>query len=116
MLLDRGICTVFTEVDVSGAGEMPRYEKTVKMQSYYAELNFETSPQWPTEHREETKTAARVRILQHRGITKNDVAELADGMDESETPKTYRITRAYHGTDDESGERITDLTLEAMEA
>lgn len=116
MLLDRGICTVYEEKDVSGAGEMPRYERVIKMQSGYGELNFETSPQWPTEHREETRTAARVRILQHRGINKNDVAELADGMDDRETVKTYRITRAYHGVDDDSGERITDLTLEAMEA
>lgn len=115
MLLDDGICTVYTEKDVSALGEMPRYERSVKMQSYYGELDFETSPRWPTEHREETRTAARVRILQHRGITKNDIAELEDFGAESEPAKTYKITRAYHGEDDESGEKITDLTLEAME-
>lgn len=115
MQLDRGICTVYTMTDVSGKGEKPRYEKAIKMQSYYGELNFETSPQWPTEHREETKTDARVRILQHRGITNDDVAELEDFADDKEPVKTYRITRAYHGMDEESGEKITDLTLEAME-
>ena len=115
MLLDRGECTVYAQTDVSQPGEMPRYKKTVKMQSYYGELNFETSPQWPTEHREETKTDARVRILQCRGIAKGDLAELLDYSDETKTRKTYKITRAYHGTDDESGEEISDLTLEAMD-
>lgn len=115
MILDRGVCTIYVQTDVSGPGEMPRYEKTIKTQSYYAELDFETSPAWPTEHREETKTAARVRILQCRGITKGDVAELRDYADDKEPVKTYRIARAYHGVDDESGEMISDLTLEAMQ-
>src|SRR5574344_2290938 len=75
MQLDRGICTVYTQTDISESGGMPRYERRIKAQSYYGELSFETSPQWPTEHREETKTAARVRILQSRGVTKDDVAE-----------------------------------------
>ena len=113
MLLDRGICTVYAERDVSGPGEMPRYEKSVKAQSYYAELDFETSPRWPTEHREETRTAARVRIMQCRYIDKNDVAALMDFSEEKE--KAYRITRAFHGTDEESGITISDLTLEAMD-
>lgn len=116
MLLDHGICTVYARTDVSAAGAMPVYENKLKTQSYYAELNFETSPQWPTEHREETKVSARVRILQCRSIENNDVATLYDFADDQQETRTYRITRAYHGTDDESGERITDLTLEAMEA
>ena len=114
MQLDRGICTVYTQRDVSDPGDMPRYERTVKTESYYGELSFETSPQWPTEHREETKTAARVRILQSRGVTKDDVAELHDSTDDAEAVRVDRITRAYHGEDDESGEKNTDLTLEAM--
>ena len=114
MQLDRGICTVYTQTDISASGGMPRYERRIKAQSYYGELSFETSPQWPTEHREETKTAARVRILQSRGVTKDYVAELHDFTDDAEDVRVYRITRAYHGVDDESGEKITDLTLEAM--
>ena len=114
MQLDRGICTVYTQTDISESGGMPRYERRIKAQSYYGELSFETSPQWPTEHREETKTAARARILQCRGVTKDDIAELYDFANDQEAAKVYRINRAYHGTDDESGEKITDLTLEAM--
>ena len=114
MQLDRGICTVYTQTDISESGGMPRYERRIKAQSYYGELSFETSPQWPTEHREETKTAARVRILQCRSITHGDTAALlsfADGQ-----TRTYRITRAYHGTDEESGEAITDLSLQEVSA
>ena len=86
----------------------------IKAQSYFGRLSFETSPQWPTEHREETKIAERVRILQCRTISKDDVAELVDFSDPTQTPQTYKISRAYHGIDDESGEMISDLSLEVM--
>ena len=114
MLLDQGVCTILTKTDVSGPGEKPRYERMIKAQSYFGRLSFETSPQWPTEHREETKIAERVRILQCRGIGKDDVAELLDFSDVTQTPQTYKISRAYHGVDDESGEMISDLSLEVM--
>lgn len=114
MLLDQGTCTIYTKTDVSGPGEKPRYERTIKAQSYFGRLSFETSPQWPTEHREETKIAERVRILQCRTISKGDVAELVDFSDPTQTPQTYKINRAYHGIDDESGETISDLSLEVM--
>lgn len=115
MLLDQGICKIYTQTDVSGAGKKPKYERTVKATSYYGRLSFETSPQWPTEHREETKIAERVRILQCRGIRKGDIAELIDFSDETQTPQTFKIGRAFHGIDDDNGEEISDLTLEVME-
>ena len=114
MLLDDGMCTIYTKTDVSGPGEKPRYEKTIKAQSYYGQLSFEKSPQWPTEPREETKIAERVRIQQCRSIRKEDVAELIDFSDETQTPQTYKIGRAFHGIDDDSGELISDLSLEVM--
>ena len=114
MLLDQGICTILTKTDISGEGKKPKYERTIKAQSYFGRLSFETSPQWPTEHREETKIAERVRILQCRTIGKDDVAELVDFSDPTQTPQTYKISRAYHGIDDESGEMISDLSLEVM--
>ena len=55
-----------------------------------------------------------MRILQCRSITHGDTAALlsfADGQ-----TRTYRITRAYHGTDEESGEAITDLSLQEVSA
>lgn len=114
MLLDQGVCTIYTKTDVSGPGEKPRFERTIKAQSYFGRLSFETSPQWPTQHREETKIAERVRILQCRKIDKDDVAELVDFSDPTQTSQTYKISRAYHGVDDESGEMISDLSLEVM--
>lgn len=115
MILDAGICTIYKQTDVSEPGEMPRYERTVKAQSYYAELQFETSPVWPTEHREETKIAARVRILQERSITKGDHAALTPGLPTEEPERMYRVVRAFHGIDDENGQPISDLSLEVME-
>ena len=35
MQLDRGICTVYTQTDISESGGMPRYERRIKAQSYY---------------------------------------------------------------------------------
>lgn len=107
---------MYEQRDVSGPGEMPRYERAVKAQSYYGELQFETSPVWPTEHREETKIAARVRILQERRITKGDHAALTPGMPEAEPERMYKVVRAFHGIDDENGQAISDLSLEVIEA
>ena len=52
--------------------------------------------------------------MQCRSIRKDDVAELLDFSDVTQTPQTYKIARAYHGMDDDSGEMISDLTLEVM--
>ena len=115
MILDRGVCAIYTKTSTTQPGGMPTAELTKIHESYYGELAFETSPSRPTEAREETRTATRVRILQNRRIRNRDVAELTpfDGSDAK--TERYRITRAYHGTDDENGEQITDLTLELDE-
>lgn len=115
MILDTGICTVFRKVDMALSGEMPRpgYEPVSK--GWYGELSFETSPARPTEGRQELKTDARVRILQDRTIKQNDVAVLRDldaFADRDPSDPVYRITRAYHGRDENGAELITDLTLE----
>ena len=116
MILDKGLCRVYRKTRVSEAGEKPRFEDLLIHESYYGELQFETSESHPTARREETRTAARVRILQNRGITNHDRAELQpfDGT-AGDTLTRYEVTRAYHGEDDESGEAISDLTLQIDE-
>lgn len=115
MILDRGLCRIYRQVSVTEPGGKPKSEEELIFESYYGELNFETSPARPTDKREETQTAARIRILQNRNIRKADVAELIpfDGT-ESKSEKC-RIRRAWHGNDDQSGEAISDLTLEVNE-
>ena len=115
MILDRGTCKIYRKTSTTAAGSKPSSTETVFFESYYGELSFETAPSRPTEKREETKTAARVRILQNRNIKNDDLAELTpfDGT-EAKTVK-YRIARAWHGDDSDSGEPITDLTLEVAE-
>ena len=115
MILDRGTCTVYRKESTTEPGGKPKSELVPIHESYYGELSFETAPFRPTEKREETRTAARVRILQNRKIRNQDVAELTpfDGT-EGKTEK-YRITRAWHGDDSDSGQPISDLTLEVTE-
>lgn len=117
MQLDRGIITVYKQTDVSAAGQKPRYTRgDVRAQSYYALLHFETAPRWPTDDREETQIAERVRMRQCRTIAEDDVAVLLDFTHTDGAERTYKIVRAYHGTDEDSGEAISDLSLEAYKA
>ena len=95
MILDRGIAEIFARSNMAPKGEKPIWTETLRFRSWYAELSFETSPVWQTERRLAQKADARIRIAQCR---------------------VYTIARAYHGTDEESGEDITDLTLEEVTA
>ena len=116
MILDRGICTVKRKTSTTTPGGKPKGTLAVFHQSYYGELSFETSPARPTGLRKEQQTATRVRILQHRGIKENqDVAELMPFDGSLAKTEQYLITRAYHGKDEESGDLVTDLTLEVYE-
>lgn len=116
MILDRGICRVYRKTNTATAGSKPVFEDVLFHESYYGELNFETSPARPTERREEINTAARIRILQNRGIANHDRVKL-EKFDDAERPEedeVFEVTRAYHGRDNDSGEDITDLTLEVI--
>lgn len=114
MILDDGLLTLYRREDVSAPGEKPRYEPRKLYEGYYGELHYETSAERPTEKRGETRTDARVRILQVRDVREKDLAELVPFADE-QGGGLYEITRAYQGEDAESGERITDLTLRRTE-
>lgn len=116
MILDRGVCKVWHKTNTAAAGSKPAWSDTLFHTSYYAELNFETAPARPTEFREEINTAARVRILQNRGIANHDRVTLEpfDGAAAPASTTVFEVTRAWHGRDEESGEEITDLTLEVV--
>ena len=116
MILDRGVCRVYHKTNSAKPGSKPTWTDVLFHTSYYAELNYETSPARPTDYREEINTAARVRILQNRGIANHDRVKL-EPFDRSAVPGTgvtFEVTRAWHGTDEESGEAISDLTLEVV--
>ena len=115
MILDRGTCTIYRKTSTTPAGGKPTWTLAAIHEGYYGELAFETSPARPTDGREETETATRIRILQNRNIRNQDLAELAPFDGSSAKTEKYRIKRAYHGSDDDSGEPITDLTLEIAE-
>ena len=127
MLLDKGICTVFRETDTSAAtstatvitynGRMPIKGYTPIWASWYGELSFETSPVWQTDGRKELRTANRIRIQQNRSIAEDDVVVLEhlESFGQRSTDAiVYRITRAWHGKDDDGPTPISDLTLEVV--
>lgn len=113
VILDSGILTVFEKQDVSGRGEMPRYEYVPKAQGYYGELDFASGGVWTTQGREDLQIDARVRILQDRRITALDVVALEDVQDVNGV-QLYEIERIYHGRDEESGEKISDISLKKV--
>ena len=115
MILDRGTCRIYGKTRTTTPGGKPTWTETLKHEGYYGELSFETAPSRPTERREETLTAARVRILQCRGIQNGDTAELTPFDGTNVKTEKYRITRAWHGADSDNGEPISDLTLEVAE-
>ena len=86
MILDKGICSVFRATDGAESGDMPLPVLTLLYQSWYGEINFETSPQYPTEGRKELKTDQRVRVMQNRAIREHDVAVLMDVTKETDIP------------------------------
>jgi hypothetical protein len=111
MILDRGIATISRKQNTAPPGAKPIYTDAPYWESWYGELEFETSPARPTNAREEVETGARVRVLQNRAINNHDRVTLSPV---NGAPRPYEVTRAYHGRDDESGELITDLTLEEV--
>lgn len=114
MNLDKGVCSVFRREDSAQSGDMPRWTYTLYYQSWYGEPDFATSPAWPTDKRRENRTDARIRVLQNRDIRENDAVVLRAVRSWAETTqddKEYRITRAWHGQDDDGPTLITDLSL-----
>ncbi len=109
MILDSGVCTVYLQFNTSEPGSKPGMADQPFCRGWYGELAFETAPSHPTDAREELRTDRRVRILQLRCIANRDRVDLGPF---GGPVRSYRVTRAYHGTDDDSGEPITDLTLE----
>ena len=114
MILDRGTCKIYQKTSTTPPGGKPTWTEAVIHEGYYGELSFETAPARPTERREDMRTAARIRILQCRTIRNQDTAELSP-FDGTAATEKYRIVRAWHGEDGDSGEPITDLTLELTE-
>lgn len=114
MILDDGICTIFRKADVARPGMMPKYEYQRISAHWYGELDFATVAAYPTDGRTETQIDARIRILQDRNISNKDVLVMANVQEVEDVLTLYEITRAFHGKDDDSGERITDLTLKKV--
>ena len=130
MILDTGICTIFRKTDTTTLtvpagstaqadtpGSMPKIGYTKIGCGWYGELSYETTSDRAGEGRKEQKIDGRIRLLQNRTITQNDVVvleELDSFTKRSAGAPVYRITRAYHGKDDDGPTLISDLSLEVI--
>ena len=115
MILDSGICTIYRKVDISQPGCMPVTGYQLIARGWYKEMSFATSPTWRTEGREEQRADGKIRIWQNRNVNQYDLCVLRDVTDgPTEDDQLYRITRAYHGTDEDGVDLISDLTLEVV--
>ena len=116
MILDRGFCTIYAMTNAAAPGDMTRLEPSdIRHQSWYGELNFETAPVQQTEAQEDVEISARVRVLQNRAISNHDVAVLSYELPPPDGAVQFEITRAFHGTDPDNGQPITDLTLREVQ-
>lgn len=109
MILDSGICGVFSLGNSGAPGDLPCDALKIKMRSWYGELDYATTPARPDGMQEDAEISLRIRVHQSRAVTSHDVVIFDASPDDQ-----YDITRAYHGVDDESGQPITDLTLKRL--
>ncbi|MEL7610603.1 MAG: hypothetical protein AAGU74_14010 [Bacillota bacterium] len=113
MVLDKGFCSIYSVSNTAAAGDMPNNAPLLKHQSWYGELSFETAPQ-PIAGQEGVGVSERIRILQNRAISNHDIAILSSILPPPAGSPQYDIVRAFHGVDDDSGELISDLSLERL--
>lgn len=113
MILDKGYCSVYRTENTAAPGDMPTEDLVLKFQSWYGELNFESSPV-DIGAQEGVIVANKIRVLQNRDITNHDVAVLSSVLPPLADAPRYNVVRAYHGIDDDNGQLITDMSLERL--
>lgn len=113
MILDKGYCSIYRTENTAPPGSMPVEGLVLKYQSWYGELNFESSPV-DIGAQEGVIVSNRIRINQSRDVTNHDVAVLSVLLPPPDDAPKYNVVRAYHGIDDDNGQPITDLSLERM--
>jgi len=109
MILDKGICAAYAVTNTASPGEQPVKSLSLLAEMWYGELEYETNPISQTEDQEDVLIGARIRVLQDRRITKKTVIKLAP---HAQAGPLFEVRRAYHGVDEDSGELISDLSLE----
>ena len=102
MILDGGICKIGRIVP----GDTPLGTLAELSECWYGELDYASSP-FSSDDRVDVQEERRIRIHQDRRIT-GLYGVVIDGA-------RYEVTRVFHGRDEESGERITDLTLRRVQ-
>lgn len=116
MILDAGICTVFQKQDTAQPGGMPQISYTRKACGWYGVRSFSSAPDWVRNVKEGATVALSIRMHQNLSITTRDAIVLMDVGTPPASAPLYEVLRVYHGTDDATGQPITDIDLEVVEA
>lgn len=103
MQLIDGVCTVHAWENAADRGDKPVDTWPALFDAWFGELEFVSVPAFRTELREDIQVDRRIRILHHPEAKDARAVSIGDTM--------YQIVRTFIGTDDESGERIMDLSL-----
>lgn len=103
MQLNDGVCNVCSWSNGANPGEKPIDTWGKLFDAWYKDLEFVSIPAYQTEHREDQQIDRKIRILHEPAARDARAVQISD--------ITYRIIRVFAGTDDESGERILDISL-----
>ena len=115
MILDDGILTVFVKRNTAEAGHMPVFAFVPVYKSWYKKLDFTTAPRYLSEMREYSQLSLKVRVLRCERITNHAVVVLRDTDTVAASDTQYEVIRAYHDTDPETVDPITDIDLEVIQ-
>lgn len=104
MILDQGTCKIYKITNTAGAGEMPNENKVKIAERWFGDLDFSSAPTQYTESLEQIEVSRKIRVLRVDEIVmKKTIVEIGT--------EAYMVDRVYNGTDEESGERISDISL-----
>ena len=104
MILDSGICKIYKIANTAGPGEMPNENKVKIAERWFGDLDFSSAPTQYTESLEQIEVSRKIRVLRVDEIVmKKTIVEIG--------VEAYMVERVYDGTDKESGERISDISL-----
>lgn len=103
MQLTDGVCTVHAWENAADPGGKPVDTWPALFDAWFGELEFVSVPAFRTELREDIQVDRRIRILLHPQSRDAKAVSIGETL--------YEIVRAFIGRDEDSGERIMDLSL-----
>lgn len=105
MQLTDGICSLLSIQNTAAAGEQPVRGRVQYAEAWYGRLDYAADNEPETDVQGTEIVTQRIRILDDARVRLGHYVRI-DDVD-------YKVTRIFRGADDDSGERIIDITMEA---